>query len=194
MAAKPTQIIILCEDQSQEFFIRHFFQTYLSLPRKCAHYFNPIISPPGQGAGEQFVRQTFVNEVKAYRKRKNSIKIALVLMIDADTHEATQRRQQMEAALQEEGLPPLSPEEAVLIFIPKRNIETWARFLFSSPSTPPPDEDRDYKKQVPPIGDWKKPLQDLGTHCREHSPLPDSAPPSLRAACPELDRLASLKD
>jgi hypothetical protein len=62
MTQRRLQITILCEDKQQEIFARHFLKrrgfTGNIKPKICI-----------EGAGEQFVRDNYSKEVKAYRSK-----------------------------------------------------------------------------------------------------------------------------
>ncbi len=70
----------LCEDTQHEVFLRRFLKrrgwdtTRLRVEK----------APPGRGSGEQFVRESFVPELKAFRARCHYLNLALIVMIDGD--------------------------------------------------------------------------------------------------------------
>lgn len=99
--------------------------------------------PYGLGSGEQSVREQFANELCARRTKPKDENLWLVVMTDADqlTHE--QRWSQLRTALVKRSVSPIGSDEKVLIFIPKMNIESWARWG----ETGQVDETQDYKNQ-----------------------------------------------
>lgn len=122
---KPARIIILCEDLQQACFVRRFLMNR-GWESHDWHVKNP---PPYSGSAEQWVRQQLPLEMKAYRSKCNKLRIGLVAVIDADSHEVADRVRGFETACDEQGVPPKQPDERVLYVIPKRNIETWLAYL-----------------------------------------------------------------
>ena len=80
MSQRRVQIVILCEDRQQEVFARYFLKK-----RGFTGRFGANICPEGSQAGEQYVRNQYPVEVKAYRQNKNRVAIGLVVLIDAAT-------------------------------------------------------------------------------------------------------------
>jgi hypothetical protein len=81
----------------------------------------------GKGSGEQFVREHYVNQLKAFRQRQ--AKTILIVAIDADLASVEQRNAQLDQECQQNGVDPRSKKEAIVHFIPKRHIETWLAYL-----------------------------------------------------------------
>ncbi len=81
MTKRGIQLLILCEDQQQEIFARHFFLNRGFHPREI----RIKRSPRGKGSGEQYVREHYPKEVKAYRSQSTYRSIGLAVVIDADT-------------------------------------------------------------------------------------------------------------
>lgn len=121
MSKRRVEVVILCEDRQQEVFARYFLVSRGFEPRRM----RPIISPSGAQSAEQFVRERFSREVRAYRSKRNQIGICLVVLIDADLKTLAERLGQLESKLQEDGLSPRRADDKIGIFIPMRNIETW---------------------------------------------------------------------
>jgi hypothetical protein len=116
-----------------------------------------------------------------YEVRRRSENVALIVVIDADTHEVSKRRLQLE-----EQLPsPREAHERIVHFIPKRHIETWILCLDGEVV----DEVRNHRKdhgiedRIGPAArvffDWTRP----------NAPVPSHYIPSLYAAIPEAQRL-----
>jgi hypothetical protein len=109
---------------------------------------------------------------------------------DADILSVEQRRQKLSTALVAVEIPSLTDQEQVAILIPKRNIETWIKYLRGESV----DETTDYcgpkhevKKQVvqPAVDRLEELYRASGT-------LPDDCPDSLRQAIEELKRVLAL--
>lgn len=107
MSRRRVQIVILCEDRQQEVFARHFLKK-----RGIRGEFRVKVCPPGSQSGEQYVRTQYPKEVRAYRQNRNRVSIGLVVLIDADTGELSERFNQLAQALSEDSLPNRQPEDA----------------------------------------------------------------------------------
>jgi hypothetical protein len=138
-----------------------------------------ILSPYGRGAAEAFVRKQYPNEVREYRRKRSRLNIGLVVFMDADNKSVADRLIELERDL---GREKRQPDERIGIFIPKRNIETWIRHLQGKSV----DEQTEYP-HLDKEGDCKPLVAQLARD--RHTPLPEGAPPSLRAACAELERI-----
>ncbi|MEQ8995337.1 MAG: hypothetical protein RID53_02395 [Coleofasciculus sp. B1-GNL1-01] len=181
MSQRRVQIVILCEDRQQEVFARHFLKK-----RGLTGIFRSKICPPGSQSGEQYVRSQYPVEVKAYRQNRNRVSIGLVVLIDADTGGLQERLNQLDLALSENSQQNRQPDDAIAIFIPKRNIETWIHFLQGETV----DEETEYSKYQKEAA-CKPSVENLAEQCRSQN-LPDNAPASLQVACGELQRLLQL--
>lgn len=179
MTQRRLQITILCEDRQQEVFARYFLKkrgfTGNVKPKICL-----------KGAGEQFVRENYPKEVKAYRS-KNYLSGMLVVLIDADKKTVEERLKQLDAALTADSQELRKPDEKIAIFVPKRNIETWIHHLQGENV----DEETEYAKFTNNESICKLGVEQLATQCSQGN-LDENAPPSLQAACSELQRLLPL--
>jgi hypothetical protein len=115
---------ILCEDRQQEVFARYFREK-----RGFTGVFRANICPKGSQSGEQYVCSQYPLEVKAYRQNRNRVSIGLVVLIDADTGKLEARLNELAAMLEEDEQENRRMDEAIAIFVPKRNIETWIHYL-----------------------------------------------------------------
>ncbi len=115
--------IILCEDKQQEVFTRRF------LKRKGigSREIKPVRSPSAHGSAENWVRINFVKELTTYRASTTSS--ALITVIDGDTIGVKGRIQQLKQECRNNAIPYKNENEAVMIAVPTRNIETWIHFL-----------------------------------------------------------------
>ncbi|MEZ4664727.1 MAG: hypothetical protein R2911_44915, partial [Caldilineaceae bacterium] len=138
----------------------------------------------GKGSGEQFVRQQLIAEVREHRSKRNFQKgRALVVLIDADTLSVQERLQQLNSALEQEGLGKIKPDEKIAIFIPKRNIETWIRYANNHTA----DENVSYPKLSKPRTCQAEVALYVNSICKDG--LPNDAPSSLVHACQELAKI-----
>jgi hypothetical protein len=178
MSNRRVRIVLLCEDSQQESFVRRFLQGTGWNNREI----RVEKSPNAKGAAEQWVRERFPKELLAYRNRSSRAASALVAVIDADIRSVLQRSDELCAACREEGVSFRSEGESVAIVIPKRNIETWIRYLEEIPGTGV-DEEIKYPK-LQRERECKPAVDRLLELCKTTG-LPANAPPSLTAACSE---------
>ncbi|OIP05971.1 MAG: hypothetical protein AUJ96_09770 [Armatimonadetes bacterium CG2_30_66_41] len=170
-------VVLLCEDRQQETFARSFL-----LARGFRHdQIRSVVCPSGRGAGEKFVRARFAQELCAIRRRP--VAPSLGVLIDDDGVGTQQRLGQLGTACDDAGEPRRSVEDSVGVFVPSRNIETWLRFLEGQSV----DENTNYKSPGAAVVGCRPHVRQLLHLCA--SGLPDDAPRSLRAACPEAERL-----
>ena len=155
--SRPSKVVVIAEDDRTHRFVWHFlkrlsYSRYQYTPRKV----------PG-GSGEQFVREAFATEVRAVRSRSAST--VLIAVVDADNQSVEHRFRQFADSLRDEKIPARSDTEPIAILVPKRNIETWIRFLNQEPA----DEEQDYKPRSGSAEDKRM---------TEHRTRPRSARPS----------------
>ena len=182
MSQRRVQIVILCEDRQQEVFARHFLKK-----RGFTGLFRTKICPPGSQSGEQYVRTEYPKEVKAYRQNRNRVAIGLVVLIDADTGTLQDRLNQLASILDEDAQEKRRSQEAIAIFVPKRNIETWIHYLQGKTV----NEEDAYSHFDKNEAACKTSVENLADRCYSQN-LPEDAPQSLQAACGELQPLLSL--
>ncbi|MCK5876957.1 MAG: hypothetical protein KAG43_04925 [Candidatus Marithrix sp.] len=135
------------------------------------------ICPKGRGAGEKYVHDNYAKELKAYQSKKNHLNIVLVVVIDTDLNSIEDRIKSLGKKSQR------LDNEKVAIFIPKRNIETWFRYLDKDDY----NQEDDYKKEYKNSSTSKFAEKLAKEICSKE--LPDDAPHSLFHACKELKRL-----
>jgi len=182
MSQRRVQIVILCEDRQQEVFARYFLKK-----RGFTGVFRANICPKGSQSGEQYVRTHYPAEVKAYRQNRNRVSIGLVVLIDADMGTLQDRLSQLASILDQDAQDKRRSDEAIAIFVPKRNIETWIHYLQGESV----NEEDAYAKFEKNEAVCKTDVEDLADRCYSQS-LPEDAPRSLQAACGELQRLLPL--
>ncbi|MBK8817152.1 MAG: hypothetical protein IPN42_17350 [Methylococcaceae bacterium] len=173
------QVFILCEDTVHYHFARKYFELLGFDKRKIRGDYNPRGRSSGSGA--VFVQTHYEKEVKAF-KSKNYLERILIIIIDDDTKDNANNLYQKYNPL---------PNEAILIFSPVRNIESWFCYIDDGNAI---IEDKDNNGNVPdyksryrnskPTAFAKKLKNEI---CLNG--LPENAPSSLHRACSELDRL-----
>ena len=179
---RPSQIIVLTEDQRQ----RNFVSRYLKRAGVETHQlrFNPERS--WQGAGEQRVRENYPGEVRKLRARQSRVQTRLIVVIDADTEAVRHRLDQLDTELRNSGQRPIDfGSDPIARLIPRRNIETWLLCLTGENV----DELTDYKHD----GDWTQMIRLAAMRMYEWTRLPDQQTAntldSLRLGVQELKRL-----
>ena len=180
MSKRRVQIVILCEDIQQQVFAHYF------LKKRGFGPFRFEVCPKGSQSGEQYVRTRYPVEVKAYRQKRKE-RIGLVVLIDADRGTLQERLNQLASVLGENDQEKREPNEAIAIFVPKRNIETWIHYLQGETV----NEEDAYAKFENNEAVCKTAVENLADRCYSQS-LPEDAPRSLQAACGELQRLLPL--
>lgn len=178
MTQRKVRVTVLCEDRQQEVFARYFLEKRGFHPRKIRY----LLLPKGTQSGEQYVRECYRTEVKAYRSNKNHLSIALIVLIDADNKSVAERLNQLDSALEDDSQAKRQQDEKIAVFVPKRNIETWIHYLQEETV----DEETAYQK-LEKEGDCKPGVEKLVNQCDRG--LAEDAPPSLHTACSEWQRI-----
>ena len=168
-------ITLLCEGSSDELFLRRFFAKHGVDKRAII----PVNYLRTSGSGEQYVRNHYPLELRRIRLKQNS---GLVVMLDADTKNVEERKKELDEACRERNVPARSKMDPVLIVVPKRNSETWYKFLTGE--TASEDEEKEWKKSNNHVL-AKTAANALYEICFIKQNLPESAPPSLKEACVE---------
>jgi hypothetical protein len=179
MARLCSQTVILCEDQQQEVFIRHFL-----MKKGYSHRQMRIKRcPAGKQAGEQFVRERYPAELKALRQRTAKAETALLVMIDADTGTVAEMAKRLDAICSEQGVAVRNQNDSAALLIPRRNIETWIHFLDGEAV----DEVTAYSK-LRSESDCKPGVKRLFEICSVGE-CPADFPDTLKSACSEYQRI-----
>lgn len=137
--SRASQVIVLVEDERQRRFACH----YLKRLDYSLRNVRSVPLPAGRQSGEQWVREKYATEVRAFRVRQARARTLLIVAIDADTRSVAQRAAQLHQALQSAEMPARAGGEAIVHFIPKHSIETWILALSGSQVT----ESRSYRDE-----------------------------------------------
>ena len=172
-----TRIVLLCEDQQTDSFVRRF----LGKRNFNNHDIHTLPLPLGGQSVEQWVRTRFPTELKAIRRRERAY---LIVIIDADAFTTDDRRAQLNRNCREQEIPERRPEDPVIIAVPRRNIETWFAYLDGDAV----DETTQYRPLSRPR-DCRRHARELYRMCHEDQQLRQPIPPSLAEACGEYRRL-----
>jgi hypothetical protein len=181
MSGNGVQVVVLCEDTQTECFIRRFLVKQNWDRRKLR--FETL--PAGRGSGLVWVREKFINELKAFRSRNARMAACLIVAADADNLTVEERIQTFKQACAEAQVPFRQEREKVAFIIPCRNIETWLAYLRREPvnetdAFPKCDFESDCQSQVVALDEM----------CRRQSLEPRPVPPSLVSACEEFQRIS----
>jgi hypothetical protein len=180
-------IVVLVEDIEQQNLIFRFLE-------RC----NPTISyrtcrferaaKRSGGSGEQFVRKQYPTEVKEHRRRiGKGTSALLVIMVDADMETTQHRAKQLADALETASMERRDDNEAIVILIPKRHVETWIRALLANTV----DEQTDYKNPQPTAEEIRQAAMTLYDWTRPNARPGSTSPASLTQSIPEWQRIPS---
>ena len=183
MSSRVSLAIVLCEDSVHRDFARHFCKR-LGIPSGKLRVV-PLAS--GRGSGEQYVRERFAEEVREYRARSSRATTALIVMIDADTNTVAERDAQLTAELRSHDLEQVQAGEAIAVWIPRRNIETWIRCLLGEEV----NEDTDYRKTPISAADRKQAAGTMFEWSRPSAEPSTTPVPSLQRGLKEARRLSA---
>jgi len=174
MTSKRPQVYILCEGKNDYYFARKYFEL-LGIKNILGKY-----NPKGEGSGADFVTNSYEKRFKAFRYKVGSF---LVVIIDDDTRDRIQHLYDIYKP---------SKNENILIFSPKRNIESWFHFIKTGDINVETNVDKNGKiKDYKPLYKECKPTE-FARKLKEEIcliGLPENAPSSLHHACNELKRL-----
>ena len=177
--SRNVQIVLLCEDAQHESFGRRF----LEKAGWTIRHIRVERAPKGRGAAEQFVRKRFPDELKAYRRRKHRVSVALIVMVDGDNRGVDQRVDELDTACRERNIACRNSGEHVLVFVPTWQIETWLAYLGGETV----NEDKDDYPRLPRPRECQPHVDSLAAMCR-NGVLREPAPSSLAIACTEYRR------
>ncbi|MGI8425531.1 MAG: hypothetical protein ACR2M4_02830 [Actinomycetota bacterium] len=170
---RKVQLVLLCEDQQQEAFLRRFLQGTGWSNRM----FRVVMGRPGAG-GHAFVTSRFPIELQAYRTRR--VDCALVVMIDGDNLGLVGRNATLDRACDNVRVPRRRGDDRVVVAVPTWNIETWLAYLDGETI----DEGRDDYRRLPTPGQCGPLVKNL-IAMRKKGALRGPSPASLEAACVE---------
>ena len=172
MPPKGSQIYILCEDKSHYHFAKKYFELKGFNKRNIRGEHNPKGISVGSGA--EFVKNHYLEQVDIFKNKGKRLDYILVVIVDDDTKNNLQNIHQLYTPLL---------NEKILIFSPKRNIESWFHYINGNSISESSDYKKHHKNAKPTV--FAKKLKE--EICLNG--LPEQAPSSLHHACTELNRL-----
>ncbi len=176
------QYYILCEDAQMDSFINSFLKCNNINTRK--RYTIPI--PAGEGSGEAFVRSHLPREVRMLHVKKY-INIVVIACTDADKLTVADREQKLVDQVKKEMPKWDYTNEMLLIWIPKREIETWIEYFKGGEV----DEEMDFKHDGNPSS-CKEEAEKMFFYCSSQEQYTDVLP-SLINAKKEFERVCRLQ-
>lgn len=181
MSRDAVGVVILSEDTQSECFMRRFLHRRGWDRRQI----RVETLPRGQGSGEQWVREKFINELKAYRSRSSRAATCLIVASDADDKTVNERIQTFRNMCDEAGVAFRKEGERIALIIPRRNIETWLAYLRGEAV----NEVESYRKYGFE-SECREQVVRLDEMCRQQKLAPQP-PASLESACNEFKRIAN---
>ncbi len=182
-------IKIICEDKAQRQFIELFLRSFGVNDRRIysdkAFSFNRTASNKGSsGAGDARVVKEFAAEFRDFPRRNSKTNGCILIgMIDADKKTIHEKRRLIS---EEIGTEQWQNIEGVILFIVKRNIETWIHFLNGNKI----NENYDYKDPYRDMIKNRERIMEFASSCRQQQPsVREALPPSLAAACAEFEKI-----
>lgn len=180
MPRRGVRVVVLCEDDEHKRFARYTLLRSKFHPREI----RLLPCPQGQGSAEQYVRLRYPDEVRAFRRQASHQKVGLIVLIDADTQTVDAKHAQLDQALRRQQLTMRSSDESIIIFVPRRHIETWLAYLLDHRV----DEKEDCKHLVRDI-DYRRPAERFVDWYQKPADRPSPLLPSITRAYAELDRM-----
>lgn len=179
---RRVQLVLLCEDTQHEAFCRRFLNAMGWETRAM----RVEKAPAGRGAAAQFVRMQFPKELRAHRSRP--VNQVVVVVVDGNSTGVEGRVRELGRACRDAGVAERAADEAVALFFPTWNIETWLAYLDGAEV----DEGRDDYPKLERERECQRHVHTLVEMCRAGA-LRKPSPPSLDAACEEYQaRLAAV--
>ena len=182
MSRRGVRLVLLCEDDEHRRFARHAFLKLGFHSREL----RSSVCPSGRGAADRWIRKQYPTEVRAHRRRASSQNVGLVVMIDADKRQVADRHSQLAEALEAEKHGPRGGTEPIVIWIPKRHIETWVAWLLRLKDHI--NENDDYKNLVRDA-DYRQPAARFVDLYRQRDTRALDILPAMATAFDELARL-----
>lgn len=166
MPKRIAWLVVLAEDLNQASFAYRYLREKKHHPRTI----RVRLPEKGRGAGEQYVRKKYPEEVREYRSRRYQSGL-LVVLVDADMESVPEREHDLNTALETAGEDQREPEEAIALLIPKRHIETWILCLQGERVDEATDyrRRRDIQQKIKPAAqtfhEWSPPNYPVPAHC-----------------------------
>ena len=181
--SKNYQYHILCEDAQSRSFINATLSDQGISARKV--FCNSI--PCGKGCGEVAVRRGFPKEIRRLKATSYN-KQVLIVCTDADKYTIDERKAFLDKEVISQGLKWDKQQDPIMIWIPKRQIETWIHALNQ--------EDVDENMVFPHLGkpvSCKKQAKKFSQYCQNLIELEPPALDSIIESKNEYNRICGLQ-
>ncbi|MCC7536689.1 MAG: hypothetical protein IT379_10770 [Deltaproteobacteria bacterium] len=145
--SRQARIRIVCEDVEQRRFLERLCDAWGIGPRR--RFVAPL--PSGRGAGDAWVREQYVENVRVVRSQRHQRRLGLVAMIDGDDVGVAERKRSLDAALTASGAEARDAGEPIAVAVPTWSVETWLWWLCGEDGvdeTTPYKRDADYQRAV----------------------------------------------
>jgi len=180
MSNRVSKAVLLCEDQEHQRLVFAFLKRCgIKNPGRIVRARVASLMRAGGNIG--WVLDELPKELRAFRNRQSKANSLLIVVADADDCSVQDRRAQLNERVRQAKLEPLRTGESVALLIPKRNVETWIRYLLAEEVT----ETDDYKSSKP-IGkdEFRKAADRLYDLSRPNAARDPKCPPALGEALP----------
>ena len=181
--SKDYQYHVLCEDVQ----MRAFIQAVLAEHDVGSGKIRFSNCPPGKGCGEAFVKRELPREIEILHATNYNRKV-LIVCTDADRFKVDERIRQLENEVKSQRLKWNRSAELVVLWVPKREIETWIHFLQGEQV----DEETSYRHSGRPVS-CKKEATLFSKYCQDIEEIDCSMVPSLMNAKQEYVRVCRLQ-
>lgn len=136
------QYTILCEDAQ----MRTFLVAFLKCQGINTHKISVVPIPAGVGCGEAHVRTGLTKELELLHRNKH-LRKTLLVCLDSDKYSYGERKQFLHKSYSDAFPGSDIDDEMMLIWIPKREIETWIAY-FNGENV---DEDMEFRHGGQPV-------------------------------------------
>jgi hypothetical protein len=187
MSRKGVRLVILCEDLLHATFARRF----LMKRGFGRHDLRVCDLPRDRGCAEQYVRERFPRELRAYRSKCKYLGGGLVVVIDADRNTVQERIGDLDEACRRQGISTRQDDERVMYAIPKRNIATWLAYLEGGQVNEEDDDPECERRYKHNESTCQPQVERLDSMCRAGK-LDGAPPSSLQSCCEGFERFRAL--
>jgi hypothetical protein len=182
MSKREAHVVVLDEDRQHTAFLSRLLQG-LGVQRRRIRFLPP---PADKSGGVGYVLDQYPDRVREHRRKAaHQGSLRLVVMVDADDATPDQRLRELDKRLELDGQAKRDAGEKIIVLVPRRNIETWIRWLEGNPVT----EEEAYPKYTGAERKCQEAVQRLVELLHSGGDLPQDCPPSLRVAVEELRKL-----
>lgn len=185
MTKSRSRVVLLCEDVEHGQFFRRLLRRKLNVGYLRVEILH----------GAAMLLQHYAKEVKLARSvQARGENYVLVVAIDGDRFKLQERLRHLDQELVKAKLPTRGPDEAIVICVPTRNVETWELWLCGDREV---DENGDFKHRFRDAGrrgeaSAKLAVQGWFELSSEERHLETTRLPALAAGRKEVDHLDQL--